>query len=604
MGRRSVSPMRVLLMVLCVLVMTGTIGAMPVWAQSRASLDRDRIAIDETVTLTLEIDPGSARGLPDLMPLTRDFRIVDQNAQQQVSMVNGDVSLQVTLQLTLAPLHEGDIQIPALRIGKELTRPLRLTVVPSSHAQASPSPVSAGAGQGGVFIESRADSLTPYVQQSVGYTVWLYYELGTILEGRLDQDPPEGASLQKIGDDLQSTRRIGNRDYRVVERRFLLIPERSGKVAIPPARFMGSGLGLFDSLFNSNRQELRVRGREVTLEVKPIPANARQPWLPLRNLSLRYLDTPRAMRVGESARITVEAVAEGATAAQLPVLLLETGKDAQVFADTVQQDERFEQGRPQATLRRRFSILPGGEGTLRIAGPRIEWWDTEAGIARVASLPDLIVPVAPGAAGVAAPSGNRDAATQADDGERAGSPAWFPSGRWFWASLALALLWLGVSAWAWRIWTARRRSVEAAHAPSRQPSTRLPGSPPASPRASSPGSLSGAVATGTAKPDIPAIRTDPQAWAAALARSNPGEIERMLCAMASPPAADLHAVRTQLADPAQRAAIDTLERARWGDGDNTVAFAALRAAFAAGPRWRATPVRTAPSLLPPLYPEG
>ena len=45
-----------------------------------------------------------------------------------------------------------------------------------------------------------------------------------------------------------------------------------------------------------------------------------------------------------------------------------------------------------------------------------------------------------------------------------------------------------------------------------------------------------------------------------------------------------------------------LQAARWGDGDAASALAALRAAFAKGPRWR-KPTKASTSLLPPLYPE-
>lgn len=89
----------------------------------------------------------------------------------------------------------------------------------------------------------------------------------------------------------------------------------------------------------------------------------------------------------------------------------------------------------------------------------------------------------------------------------------------------------------------------------------------------------------------------------ALARGDLGAIVQALCATAMPSAADLDAVRARLADPAQRAAVDALQRARWGDGDNAATLAALRKAFASGPRWRASAKRAEPVLLPPLYPE-
>ena len=53
-----------------------------------------------------------------------------------------------------------------------------------------------------------------------------------------------------------------------------------------------------------------------------VPANAPQPWLPLRELSLQYLSTPQAARAGAAATVTVEARADGASATQLPELQL------------------------------------------------------------------------------------------------------------------------------------------------------------------------------------------------------------------------------------------------------------------------------------------
>jgi hypothetical protein len=80
-----------------------------------------------------------------------------------------------------------------------------------------------------------------------------------------------------------------------------------------------------------------------------------------------------------------------------------------------------------------------------------------------------------------------------------------------------------------------------------------------------------------------------------------GEVADVLCAMAAPAAADLDHLLTRLADPAQREAIDALQRARWGGGDGVRARQLLRDAFAKGPRWRAVDVVN-PSPLPPLYP--
>ncbi|MCW0425949.1 hypothetical protein NB713_003892 [Xanthomonas sacchari] len=59
----------------------------------------------------------------------------------------------------------------------------------------------------------------------------------------------------------------------------------------------------------------------------------------------------------------------------------------------------------------------------------------------------------------------------------------------------------------------------------------------------------------------------------------------------------------RLDDPAQRDAVLRMQHARWGGGgDVTGARAALRQAFWAGPRWRATSRKQDKDELPPLYP--
>jgi hypothetical protein len=529
-------------------------------AATRAWLDRDRIAAGETATLNIETDQATLDS-PDYSPLTAEFDVSGNSSSRQFEMVNGTSTTRVLFAVALRPHRDGVIGIPALVVGKERTQPLSLTVTPAAAA-----PV-AHAGDA-VFIEAEADAQSPYVQQAVGYVLRLY-SAAPLVSGQLDQDPPEGATMQRVGDDLQYTREIGGRRYTVVERRFLLIPERSGALAIPGARFSGQGVGgFFDDLFGDGRQDLRANGAPRVLSVQPPPANAPQPWLPLRSLSLRYLSAPQAARAGEAATVAIEAVADGASAAQMPELALAAPAGAQVFADPVQAQDNFDGGRPQVRLARKFAIVPGRAGTLRIPGPRIAWWDVRAGVARTASLPDIVLPVAPGAnaanaAKPAATAANPVAGRTARDALRL--PFAQGSAPWALAAVAFAFLWLAT------LWWGVHRNVAPV------------------------------AATVDAKAKPGAARSNKPALAQALAKGDPDAISQALCAAAD--AGDLDGVRARLDDPAQHAAIDALQRARWGDGDVAMALAALRSAFRRGPRWKTGPAK-AKELLPPLYPRG
>jgi hypothetical protein len=524
-------------------------------AQTRAWLDRDRVESGETVTLNIETDQAGVAA-PDYAPLEAEFVLSGHSSRRSHELVNGQRRSRSLFGVALAPRREGVLTVPALRVGNATTGPLSLTVLPASTAPAR-------AGQP-AFIEAEADSREPYVQQSIGYVLRLYYAT-PLVSGQLDQPVPEGASLQRIGSDLQYTRDIAGRRYTVVERRFQLVPERSGTLTIPAAHFEGRGVGgFFDDMFGNTRRELRATGPAQTLQVRPMPDDAPQPWLPAHALELRYLEAPQTARAGEAATVVVEAVLDGGTGTQLPALELRAGDGAQVFAEPPQIDESFDNGRLRSRVVRRFSVVPARAGTLRVSGPRLAWWDVRAGTARTASLPALSWQVAEGeGASTVLPLPGADARESRGTGASA----------WPWLAAAFALLWLATLAWAGlhrRVWWRwRRRGQDGSDVIEASP---LP-------------------------PRVGARR-----FLQVLQAGDLGEVSDALCAMVSPAATDLDALSRMLVAPAQRDAIALLQRARWGDGDPAAAREALREAFRAGPAL-APPRSEASPPLPPLYPD-
>src|SRR5690606_5539623 len=214
-------------------------------------------------------------------------------------------------------------------------------------------------------------------------------------------------------------REIDGKRYTAVERRYLLVPERSGTLSIPAARFRGRAAGgFFDGLFGDGQRPLQTLGAPRVLGVRPIPANAPQPWLPLRALSLRWKVAPDEAETGAATTVVLEAAADGATAAQLPELQLPPIAGAQVFPDPPDFDESFANGRPQTTVRRRFAVVPSRPGDLRVAAPRLQWWDAAAGVARTATAPVLELHVAAGEGMVQPPAAvvAPGRAAAADDG--------------------------------------------------------------------------------------------------------------------------------------------------------------------------------------------
>ena len=540
------------------LLLLALAGSAP--ATTRASLDRDRIALDETVTLSIESDQA---GAPDLSPLAADFRVEGQSLNRSMQWINGSSQSTTTYALQLAPRREGTLVIPVLRLGADRTGPLALRVAAST-------PTPAGEGSD-AFLETEVDDPNPYVQQSVGVVLRLKYS-ARVANGSFGLDTPPNASMQQLGQDRYYVQQIGATQYKVAERHYVLVPDRSGPLVIPAARFEGRGASNWmDSLMGGGSRDLHANGTPRTINVRAQPADAPQPWLPLRDLRLRYTSAPQSAQAGQAATLVVEAIAEGATRAQMPELPTPSVAGAQVFAEPAQYDETPVGDTPRIKLTRRYSLVPNGAGTLVVPGLKLAWWDVRAGAARTASLPDLRLKVAPGL-GKFASNTLPDLTTAADTasgvpGAAATGP--IPGRIWPWLAVGFAGLWLLTL-----IWALQRRTTAVG------PVTPVPGD--------------GKIAAATPTFTFADLRR-------ALDTGSLDEVGDVLRGMRVPPCADLDALSAQLDSPAQRDAVEQLRRARWAQGDGVAARAALREAFRNGPTWR--PVgKATKEILPPLYP--
>ena len=542
-------------------------------AQTRAWLDRAQVEAGETVTLNIQTD---ADATPDYSPLRTDFELGAQSRNRQVEWVNGRMQRRTLHGVALVPRRSGTLNIPPLQIGSTQTPALRLQVTAARPARNDGSAVA--------FVETTVDDATPYAQQSVGVVVRLYYA-AQLASGTLALDAPDGASLQVVGEDRSDVREVGGRRYNVAERRYLLIPERSGPLQLPGARFEGRTAGsFFDDFFGRNGDgTLRARAPGQTLQVQAQPSDAPQPWLPLQDLRLRYTSAPQRARSGEAVTIEVEAIAVGATRAQFTGLPVpELGTAAQVFAEPAQYEETFSGDSPQLKVTRRYAIVPRVAGALTVPGIRVPWFDVRGGQARQAALPDLVLQVAQGTASpvdpariVDTPSALPDDSSEAASAmDRSAPMAGLPGYRlWIAATVGFAVLWLLTLCWGWR----RGRRA---------------GTPPVSGNTSLP-VVPSAMAPGADRAARTALRR-------ALDTESLADVARQLCTMAG--VGRLEQVIERLDDPRQREALQALQQARWaGQGNVPVVRRQLKAAFQEGPRW-SPPASVATSGLPPLYP--
>jgi len=455
---------------------------LPAQGALRAWLDQNTIASGETVQLNLAHD-GQGSSTPDLSVLQQDFDILGRSRSSNVQIINGKISSQVQVQLTLSPKHEGKITIPPITWDGDKSTALTLNV---GHTAGSPgndgqSGNTSGASTPGVFLEDELDNHQPYVQAAVHLKVRLYTSK-KLFDASLDLPDTKDMLVQQIGKDQQSDATRNGRQYHVIERDYLLFPQRSGKLSLPgpilDGKIMqptGAANGLDDifnqAMFNGmgNVRPIRLHGKNIELDVRPRPANANGSyWLPARAVSLQEDWTPKdlAGHTGDPISLKLTLKARDLTAAQLPDLsaMLDLPAGLKAYPDTAKLDNSPQGDSIQGTRTQNIALIADRPGLYSLPAIHLQWWDTAANALREVSVPSRKITItgavntANAGAGSSAPQSSEATLTTAPVSSSPAAPAsdkapgivTVHDRLWQWISLGLAILWLlTLGLWGW-----------------------------------------------------------------------------------------------------------------------------------------------------------
>ena len=224
------------------------------------------------------------------------------------------------------------------------------------------------------FMEVEVTPRDPYVQQRTHYSLRLYRDPALTQGAFIDPAEPDAVWLLIDEGESRPVEREGH-DYRMTERRYLLLPQRSGEIALEGPAFSGPSD--------------HARAPAVALNVKPRPAGwGDEPWLPAERLSIRerWENPPAPWRVGDQLVrvLTLEAV--GLTGAQLPPFPLPEMEGFDARRERVVNQQRFEEGRLVGRRIERQILTARRPSTYLLPTTLVKWWSLEEGRAHVASL--------------------------------------------------------------------------------------------------------------------------------------------------------------------------------------------------------------------------
>ena len=540
-------------------------------AEVQATLDRNTVALGETVTLNLHIqgDAGNI-AMPDLSVLGNDFDMLGTSQNSSVSVVNGAATSELILGVVLRPRHTGTLQIPSLAIGGSQTAPLQVQVTAAS-------PANAAAAHSDVFMESQIEPNQAYVGQQLSYVVRLFFAT-SISDGSLEAPQLNGLQFNKIGDDTNYSVERGGRQYHVLERRYAVVPQRAGHVEIPAVNFQGVAMDPSDpDSFFGARKPVTASAPPVAIDVKPTPADwGGTAWLPARQLTLTLDGLPDAqspVRVGQPLNLTMNLQATGLPAETLPALSLPPLDGATVYPDKPTTASRTDGPWIVGQRQEAFAVVPNRAGTLTIPATTLKWWDVLTDHMEVAQIPAHSFTVLPAVGGsdvqTARPA---EASTVVSAAASTPVTASSTDTPWRWIALGSIALWL-LSMLAWLLLrSGRRRSLPR---------------PPAAENANA------------------SARERQRAFLAAAHGSDTTAQVRSLLAWARaerPAIQHLGDLSRLLGDEAQRVAIARLQQRHYAGASSPSGDPNLAEEFKKGFVWRVDGRGEEASDLPPLYP--
>lgn len=289
----------------------------PLQAQSQdivsATVDRNNITTDDLLTLTVSVDVAAGDPAEPVLPPLDGFQVLSSSRGTQMTIINGNMSMQTTFQYQLQPIQPGNLVIGPISVtvnGNVFnTEPIPVNVsqgtgtpqpanppsflpgfsnfpnfpnfpslpsFPSLGSQPAapseptvpvePAPVPADLTGQDYFIEAVVDNSEPYQGQQVTHTLRFYRAVDGV--GRSEYQPPTytGFWSEQVPEQGEYAIQAGGRNYRVTVLNTILFPTVVGEVTIEPATIDVPG-----DLFSRGA---RLSTQPLELDVQPLPEGA------------------------------------------------------------------------------------------------------------------------------------------------------------------------------------------------------------------------------------------------------------------------------------------------------------------------------------------
>jgi hypothetical protein len=354
-----------------------------------AFVDSTNIAINDVITLTVRIDSSLAAGSrPQFSGLNREFEQVGGiSSRNTYTNNNGDIQSWTEYSIRLRPLTTGTLTIPAFRINGQVSNSIQVSV--------SEARQNANREDSDIFLRTEVSKNSVYVQEQLLYTIKIFWSVSFDQGAQLTSPQVSDAVVQQLGNDANYQEVVNGIGYNVTERKFVVFPQKSGELVIPPVYFTASvgRRGGFNALLRSRGavREINLASETHNIEVKAQPASfpAGATWLPARQITLEetWNGDFDNLEVGDALTRNITLRADGLSSSLLPGITNANQDGLRFYPDQPLREDGADAMGVYGKRSEGTAIVPSKSGEFTLPEVSVPWWNTATDQLETATLP-------------------------------------------------------------------------------------------------------------------------------------------------------------------------------------------------------------------------
>ncbi|TEW53312.1 protein BatD [Psychromonas sp. RZ22] len=353
--------------------------------QATASVSNNKVFVGDVFILSVEVNDKGSEYQIDTSKLVNDFTVYRPSRSEQSSYINGDYTKKTTWTLRLQANKAGTFTIPSLKLGKVATEAIKIEVSEPGKQQQSTQDDT-------IFIENSVNKTKVYLEQAVTLTSKIYIS-ENIINGDIQPPILEGSNIERIGEENQQTQVVRNGiRYQVFSNQYQITPTIAGEVSIRSPLLMGSihkSVRVNDWQNKIIPDPVNIRGNDIALTVKQMPAGYKGDWLVSEDVRLIENNDLQKQEyfVGDPITRSISLQVASLPIDKMPEIPVHYDSSLRYYPDQDDLKQGTVNGLIYSQRTITHAIIANKSGQLTLPEIKIAWWNSTTEKQEFATLP-------------------------------------------------------------------------------------------------------------------------------------------------------------------------------------------------------------------------